>query len=121
MQQLEERINYQILGVIELKKNTATITYDATVAKGARLAVRCADLMPHTWEETDGSVTLGGCVRSMAWDPFGERLAVIFKGIQVSQERLSQKNVKVHVTTRKVLWVVFRSRFLDLRMVETSL
>lgn len=93
---------------------------NATVAKGARLAVRCADLMPHTWEETDGSVTLGGCVRSMAWDPFGERLAVIFKGILVSQERLSQKNVKVHVTTRKVLWVVFRSRFLDLRMVETS-
>lgn len=82
---------------------------NATVAKGARLAVRCADLMPHTWENTDGSVTLGGCVRSMAWDPFGERLAVIFKGIQVSQERLSQKNVKVHVTTRKVLWVVFRS------------
>lgn len=67
---------------------------NATVAKGARLAVRCADLMPHTWEDTDGSVTLGGCVRSMAWDPFGERLAVIFKGIQVSQERLSQKKRK---------------------------
>lgn len=53
--------------------------HNATVAKGARLAVRCADLTPHTWEDADGSVTLGGCVRSMAWDPFGERLAIIFK------------------------------------------
>ena len=50
------------------------------MAKGARLAVRCADLTAHTWEEDDESVTLGGCVCSMAWDPFGERLAVIFKG-----------------------------------------
>ena len=50
------------------------------MAKGARLAVRCTDLAPHTWEIDDESVTTGGCVRSMAWDPLGERLAVIFKG-----------------------------------------
>lgn len=51
------------------------------MAKGARLAVRCADLTSYTWELDDESVTLGGCVRSMAWDPLGERLAVIFKGM----------------------------------------
>ena len=68
---------------------------NATVAKGARLAVRCTDLMPHTWEDTDGSVTLGGCVRSMAWDPFGERLAVIFKGVSrkvVAKKRKSTRD-----------------------------
>ena len=56
------------------KENTSS------VAKGARLAVRCTDLTPHTWEIDDESVTTGGFVRSMAWDPLGERLAVIFKG-----------------------------------------
>ncbi|RMX58852.1 hypothetical protein pdam_00014484 [Pocillopora damicornis] len=70
---------------------------NATVAKGARLAVRCADLMPHTWENTDGSVTLGGCVRSMAWDPFGERLAVIFK----DEKKHAQELVAVFKTRLK--------------------
>ncbi|CAH3154561.1 unnamed protein product [Pocillopora meandrina] len=70
---------------------------NATVAKGARLAVRCADLMPHTWEDTDGSVTLGGCVRSMAWDPFGERLAVIFK----DEKKHAQELVAVFKTRLK--------------------
>lgn len=56
------------------KENTSSM------AKGARLAVRCTDLTPHTWEIDDESVTTGGFVRSMAWDPLGERLAVIFKG-----------------------------------------
>ena len=53
------------------------------MAKGARLAVRCADLAPHTWETDEGSVRVGGFVRSMAWDPLGERLAIIFKGITI--------------------------------------
>ena len=52
----------------------------SSMAKGARLAVRCTDLTPHIWEIDDESVTTGGFVRSMAWDPLGERLAVIFKG-----------------------------------------
>ena len=51
------------------------------MAKGARLAIRCADLTSYTWEVDTESVTLGGCVHSMAWDSFGERLAVIFKGM----------------------------------------
>ena len=56
------------------KENTSSM------AKGARLAVRCTDLTSHSWERDDESVTTGGCVRSMAWDPLGERLAVIFQG-----------------------------------------
>lgn len=51
------------------------------MAKGARLAVRCADLASYSWELDEQSVTVGGCVCSMAWDPLGERLAVIFKGM----------------------------------------
>jgi len=51
------------------------------MAKGARLAVRCADLTSYSWELDEESVAVGGCVRSMAWDPLGERLAVIFKGM----------------------------------------
>jgi len=56
------------------------------MAKGARLAVRCADLTPHTWEVEEESVMIGGFVRSMAWDPLGERLAVIFKGTVMQQQ-----------------------------------
>ncbi|XP_068671537.1 aladin-like [Montipora foliosa] len=63
------------------KKNSTSM------AKGARLAVKCADLTPHTWEMKDESVNIGGFVQSMAWDPLGERLAVIFKGeIKEAQE-----------------------------------
>lgn len=51
------------------------------MSKGARLAVKCADLAPYTWEMEEESVTVGGFVQSMAWDPLGERLAVILKGI----------------------------------------
>lgn len=51
------------------------------MTKGARLAVRCADLTSYSWELDEELVTVGGCVRSMAWDPLGERLAVIFKGM----------------------------------------
>lgn len=63
------------------KKNSTSMV------KGARLAVKCADLTPHTWEMKDESVNIGGFVQSMAWDPLGERLAVIFKGeIKEAQE-----------------------------------
>ena len=51
------------------------------MAKGAQLAVRCADLASYSWELDEESVTVGGCVRSMAWDPLGERLSVVFKGV----------------------------------------
>ena len=57
---------------------------NTSMSKGARLAVKCADLAPHTWEMEQESVTVGGFVRSMAWDPLGERLAVIFKGWGIS-------------------------------------
>lgn len=46
---------------------------------GAHLAVKCADLSPHTFV-FDDELTVGGIVKSMAWDPLGERLAVIFEG-----------------------------------------
>ena len=44
------------------------------------MAVKCADLTKYTWEVEGESITVGGCVHSMAWDPLGQRLAVVFKG-----------------------------------------
>lgn len=45
---------------------------------GAHIAIKCANLTPHFGFED--SLAVGGVVRSMAWDPLGERLAVIFEG-----------------------------------------
>ena len=46
------------------------------------MAVKAANLTPHCFNDDD-SVTVGGVVKSMAWDPLGERLAVIFEGVSV--------------------------------------
>ncbi|KAJ7375824.1 hypothetical protein OS493_038610 [Desmophyllum pertusum] len=70
---------------------------NTSAAKGARLAVKCADLTTHRWELDEESVTIGGCVRSVAWDPFGERLAVIFKGTTEMYNALL-------LTTAKLRW-----------------
>lgn len=49
-------------------------------AIGAEMAVKAANLTPHCFNDGGDSVTVGGVVKSMAWDPLGERLAVIFEG-----------------------------------------
>lgn len=46
-------------------------------SSGAQIAVKCANLIPHGFGD---DLILGGVVRSMAWDPLGERLAIIFEG-----------------------------------------
>ncbi|KAK3736148.1 hypothetical protein QZH41_015540 [Actinostola sp. cb2023] len=47
-------------------------------AIGAQIAVKCANLTPHTFD-VDEPLALGGVAKSMAWDPLGERLAIIFE------------------------------------------
>lgn len=83
------------------KENTSSM------AKGARLAVRCTDLTPHTWEIDDESVTTGGFVRSMAWDPLGERLAVIFKG----EDKPAQELVALFKTRLEPTFEIMPSGF----------
>ncbi|XP_028402872.1 aladin-like isoform X2 [Dendronephthya gigantea] len=46
---------------------------------GAKMAVKCADLSEHSWEVNGKTVSIGGYVSNMAWDPNGERLALILK------------------------------------------
>ncbi|XP_048579838.1 aladin isoform X2 [Nematostella vectensis] len=45
----------------------------------AQVAVKCANLERHSWDLPTGTITVGGLVHTMAWDPTGERLAVIFE------------------------------------------
>jgi len=78
-----------------------------SVAKGARLAVRCADLTSYSWELDEELVTVGGCVRSMAWDPVGERLAVIFK----DEGKHAQELVAVFKTRLKPTFEIMPSGF----------
>ncbi|KAL7827634.1 hypothetical protein SRHO_G00333520 [Serrasalmus rhombeus] len=47
---------------------------------GPKSAAVVADLSEATFSGTDGEITVGGEVQSLAWDPSGERLAVLLKG-----------------------------------------
>ncbi|XP_062855582.1 aladin isoform X2 [Trichomycterus rosablanca] len=47
---------------------------------GPKAAVVVADLSETTFNELAGDVVVGGEVQSLAWDPTGERLAVLLKG-----------------------------------------
>ncbi|NXL91652.1 AAAS protein, partial [Alectura lathami] len=47
---------------------------------GSKTASIVADLSETTFETLYGEERIGGAVRSMAWDPTGERLAVIIRG-----------------------------------------
>ncbi|PIK53858.1 putative aladin [Apostichopus japonicus] len=47
---------------------------------GAQAAVKCADLSEVIYEDGDlEGVRIGGLIQDMAWDPTGERLAVLFQ------------------------------------------
>uniref|UniRef100_A0AAR2KJV0 Aladin seven-bladed propeller domain-containing protein n=1 Tax=Pygocentrus nattereri TaxID=42514 RepID=A0AAR2KJV0_PYGNA len=47
---------------------------------GPKSAAVVADLSETTFSGTGGEITVGGEVQSLAWDPSGERLAVLLKG-----------------------------------------
>lgn len=49
-------------------------------SKGPQAAAVVADLSETTFNTPDGDVIVGGEIQSLAWDPTGERLAVILKG-----------------------------------------
>lgn len=47
---------------------------------GPKAAAVVADLSETTFDSPNGDITIGGEVQSLAWDPRGERLAVLLKG-----------------------------------------
>uniref|UniRef100_A0A669CYN0 Achalasia, adrenocortical insufficiency, alacrimia n=1 Tax=Oreochromis niloticus TaxID=8128 RepID=A0A669CYN0_ORENI len=49
-------------------------------SKGPHAAVVVADLSETTFSTPDGDIIVGGEIQSLAWDPRGERLAVLLKG-----------------------------------------
>ncbi|XP_070565032.1 aladin-like [Ptychodera flava] len=51
---------------------------------GSKTAVKCADLSEIIIEQDGDAISVGGEIQDMAWDPTGERLAVIFTGKQDS-------------------------------------
>ncbi|KAK3566017.1 hypothetical protein QTP86_024192, partial [Hemibagrus guttatus] len=60
-----------------------TVIYALTFSDmtgGPKSAAVVADLSETTFSEPDGDLIVGGEVQSLAWDPTGERLAVLLKG-----------------------------------------
>ncbi|XP_031566795.1 aladin-like isoform X2 [Actinia tenebrosa] len=76
-------------------------------AIGAQMAVKAANLSPHCFNNGDDSVTVGGVVKSMAWDPLGERLAVIFE----DDDGKAQEIVAIFKTRLKPTFEVIPSGF----------
>uniref|UniRef100_A0A3Q4IFB2 Achalasia, adrenocortical insufficiency, alacrimia n=1 Tax=Neolamprologus brichardi TaxID=32507 RepID=A0A3Q4IFB2_NEOBR len=60
-----------------------TVIYALTFTNtpGPHAAVVVADLSETTFNTPDGDIVVGGEIQSLAWDPRGERLAVLLKGI----------------------------------------
>ncbi|KAJ8336407.1 hypothetical protein SKAU_G00376270 [Synaphobranchus kaupii] len=54
---------------------------------GAKAAAIVADLSETSFQTPQGEVRIGGEVQSLAWDPRGERLAVLLKGDSETPER----------------------------------
>ncbi|XP_022099900.1 aladin-like isoform X2 [Acanthaster planci] len=52
---------------------------DIGVSRGAKTAVQCADMSKVMLQCRTEETSVGGLIQDMAWDPTGERLAVLFK------------------------------------------
>uniref|UniRef100_A0A8D0DE45 Achalasia, adrenocortical insufficiency, alacrimia n=1 Tax=Sander lucioperca TaxID=283035 RepID=A0A8D0DE45_SANLU len=56
-------------------------------SKGSQAAAVVADLSETTFNTPDGDIIVGGEIQSLAWDPTGERLAVLLKGDPQAADR----------------------------------
>uniref|UniRef100_A0A674PQX0 Achalasia, adrenocortical insufficiency, alacrimia n=1 Tax=Takifugu rubripes TaxID=31033 RepID=A0A674PQX0_TAKRU len=68
-----------------------------STSKGPQAAAVVADLSETTFKTPDGEIVVGGEIQSLAWDPTGERLAVLLKG-------------DPHATDRPAIIAVFKTR-----------
>uniref|UniRef100_A0A673APM4 Aladin seven-bladed propeller domain-containing protein n=1 Tax=Sphaeramia orbicularis TaxID=375764 RepID=A0A673APM4_9TELE len=57
------------------------LTFTDAPGKVYTAAAVVADLSETTFNTQDGDITVGGEIQSLAWDPKGERLAVLLKGL----------------------------------------
>ncbi|XP_029012896.1 aladin isoform X2 [Betta splendens] len=66
--------------VIYVLTFTDTQGIPASTSTGPQMATVVADLSETTFNTPDGDIIVGGEIQSLAWDPRGERLAVLLKG-----------------------------------------
>uniref|UniRef100_A0AAQ5XP03 Aladin seven-bladed propeller domain-containing protein n=1 Tax=Amphiprion ocellaris TaxID=80972 RepID=A0AAQ5XP03_AMPOC len=57
------------------------VIYALTFTDGPQAAAVVADLSETTFSTPDGDIVVGGEIQSLVWDPRGERLAVLLKGL----------------------------------------
>ncbi|XP_068606220.1 aladin [Brachionichthys hirsutus] len=66
---------------------TNTPGVPASTSKGPQAAAVVADLSETTFSTPDGDIVVGGEIQSLAWDPTGERLAVLLQGDPQADDR----------------------------------
>ncbi|KAM4609985.1 aladin [Polymixia lowei] len=83
------RLLFTVQGETVIYALTFSETPGATsgTLRGAKAAAVVADLSETTFTTPDGDVIVGGEVQSLAWDPRGERLAVLLKGDPQAADR----------------------------------
>lgn len=79
------RLLFTVQGETLIYALTFTDTPDVLTSTSAAVVV--ADLSETTFNTPDGDIIVGGEIQSLAWDPRGERLAVLLKGDPTSAGR----------------------------------
>ncbi|XP_037539924.1 aladin [Nematolebias whitei] len=74
------RLLFTVQGETVIYALTFTGAPGVPTSKGLQAAAVVADLSETTFKTPDGDIIVGGEVQSVAWDPRGERLAVLLKG-----------------------------------------
>lgn len=84
---------HQLLFTVQGETVIYSLTFTDTpgahtsIPKGPKAAVVVADLSETTFNTPDGDIIVGGEIQSIAWDPRGERLAVLLRGDQQASDR----------------------------------
>uniref|UniRef100_A0A8C4I4V2 Achalasia, adrenocortical insufficiency, alacrimia n=1 Tax=Dicentrarchus labrax TaxID=13489 RepID=A0A8C4I4V2_DICLA len=84
------RLLFTVLGEMVIYALTFTDTpagVPTSTSKGPQAAAVVADLSETTFNTPNGDVIIGGEIQSLAWDPTGERLAVLLKGDPQAADR----------------------------------
>ncbi|XP_069762231.1 aladin isoform X2 [Narcine bancroftii] len=72
-------------------------TGEGSGASGSsKTATICADLSRATFGDAGDSISVGGEVQSMVWDPSGERLAVLLRGEPCSAPTVAVFKTRIH-------------------------
>ncbi|XP_073326307.1 aladin isoform X2 [Pagrus major] len=93
------RLLFTVQGEMVIYALTFTDTpgVPTSTSQGPQAAAVVADLSETTFNTPDGDIVVGGEIQSLAWDPTGERLAVLLKG-------------DPHTADRPAIIAVFKTR-----------